>query len=241
MLFIFSISLNAQNASDILNKVDSIQKNYQTMKFEAIMKIQSGNRALTKNFYGFLNDKEDKAFMEYTNPQDRGTRYLKLKNDMWIYIADAQDVLKLSGHLLRDGMMGSDISYDDMMKQGSYASQYNAVSVSSTNFEGKDVYLLVLDAKNESDVNYVRQDLYVDKNNYYVQKVVMYAKGRNKERAIKEFILSDYVKVGTLNMPKTLIAKDLRKRNSSTKITYDKMEIDISIDDKIFTRAYLEN
>ena len=246
IIFIFLLTLLsninafAQNATEILKQVDNAQKNFNTMTFTGAMKITSGNRNLEKNFFGFLDDNKDSSFMEYTNPSDNGTRYLKLDQDMWIYIPDAGDVLKLSGHLLRDSMMGSDISYDDMLDQGNLSKNYNAESVTTTNLDGKDVYFLVIKKKEGSTVNYERQDLYVDKNNYLINKMVMYAKGRETDRAIKEFALSDYKKFGNLNMATKLVVRDLRKRNSSTIIIYDKIEINSQIDKKVFTRSYLE-
>ena len=246
IIFIFLLTLListnafAQNATEILKQVDNTQKNFNTMSFTGAMKITSGSRNLEKSFFGFLDDSKDSSFMEYTNPSDNGIRYLKLGQDMWIYIPDAGDVLKLSGHLLRDSMMGSDISYDDMLDQGNLSDNYNAESVTSTNLDGKDVYLLVIKKKEGSTVNYERQDLYVDKNNYLINKMVMYAKGRETDRAIKEFILTDYKKYGNLNMATKLVVRDLRKRNSSTTITYDKIEINSQIDKKVFTRSYLE-
>ena len=240
LILVSNINASAQNATEILKQVDNAQKNFNTMSFTGAMKITSGSRHLEKNFFGFLDDNKDSSFMEYTNPSDNGTRYLKLDKDMWIYIPDAGDVLKLSGHLLRDSMMGSDISYDDMLDQGRLSENYNAESVTTTNLDGKDVYLLIIKKKKGSTVNYERQDLYVDKNNYLINKMVMYAKGRETDRPIKEFILSDYKKYGNLNMATKLVVRDLRKRNSSTTIIYNKIEINLQIDKKVFTRSYLE-
>lgn len=240
LILLTNINVFAQNATDILKRVDNAQKNFNTMEFTATMRISSGSRNLVKNFFGFLDDNKDSSFMEYTNPEDNGSRYLKLNQDMWIYIPDAGDVLKLSGHLLRDGMMGSDISYDDMLDQGNLTKNYTAESVTSTNLDGKDVYLLVIKKKEGSTVNYERQDLYVNKNNYLINKMVMYAKGRKSDRAIKEFVLSDYKRVGSLDMATRLVVRDLRKRNSSTTVIYDEIKINMQIEKKVFTRAYLE-
>ena len=241
LLLLLSISpIYGQNADQILKRVDAAQKNFKSLSFSAKMEIESGSRRLSKDFYGVLDDGEDKSFMEYTNPQDNGTRYLKLQNDMWIYLPDAQDILKLSGHLLRDSMMGSDISYDDMLDQGTLSDRYDTQSLSSTNINGIDYYLLTIYAKEGKDITYIKQDLYVQKNNDLIFKVVMYAKGRKEERAIKEFESADYLKVGNIHFAQTVKVRDLRKKNSQTIITYSDLKLDIPIDPKMFTRAYLE-
>ena len=240
LLLLFVAPTFSQDANGILKKVDATQADFNSMEFKATMEIQSGSRNLSKDFFGFINDPEDKSFMEYTNPQDKGTRYLKLQKDMWIYIPDAQDVLKISGHLLRDSMMGSDISYNDMLDQGSYSSKYNAESLISTNYNGVDHYLLSIIAKDDNIASYVKQDLYVEKKSFLISKVVMYAKGRKEPRAVKEFMMEDYINLGRLQMPQKMIAKDLRKKNSQTTINYTELKIDVPLNDRIFTRAYLE-
>ncbi len=237
---VLASSLFSQSAQSVFDEVNTRGRDFSTMRFEANMEINSRGRVLTKTFFGFLDDSIDASFMEYTNAQDAGTRYLKLGSDMWIYIPDAGDVLKLSGHLLRDSMMGSDISYDDMADQGSFEEEYMPEKLGSDFFEGKEVYVLTIRAKDENKATYVRQDLYIEKESFNVLKSVMFATGRNEDRAIKEFIMKDYEEVGSLSMPMTLEVIDLRKKNSKTIVLYTDIEVDVLVDSDIFTRAYLE-
>lgn len=245
-LFFFStffvpINLYAITAEELLDKVDIVQRDYDSLYFEAAMEIISGSRQLSKDYYGYLDDKDSKSFMEFTNPQDQGTRYLKINDDLWIYLPDAQDTIKISGHLLRDGVMGSDISYDDILNQGAYNKEYTPESLETVELDEQDVYKLTIIAIDDATTSYAKQDLYVDKNNYQVYKVTLYAKGRKGYRAIKEFKLKDYQKVGKLTMPMIFEASDLRKKNSLTRVTYTKLKPDVKLDQKMFTRSYLED
>ncbi|MGL5253716.1 MAG: outer membrane lipoprotein-sorting protein [Brevinema sp.] len=224
----------------VLKRVDEAQRDYKTFGFKSEMTIENNGRRLIKNTFGVARTSDESAFIEYTNPQDRGTRYLKLNKDMWIYSPDAQDVLKISGHLLRDSMMGSDISYNDMMERGSYAESYTPKELSSTNIDGANLWMLVLEAKNDS-VSYARQDLFLNKNDYLIRKTIMYAKGRNSDRPVKEFDFDNYQKIGNVNIAMLMKARDLRKKNSQTSITYSDIKLDVPVDAKTFTRAYLEN
>lgn len=241
VLLFLSTSVFAQTKEEVFERINTESKEFSTMYFEAEMEITSRGRTLTKNFYGYLDDTTDSSFMEYTNSADEGTRYLKLENDMWIYLPDAGDVLKLSGHLLRDSMMGSDISYDDMMNQGSLADEYYPESLTTVSLDGNDVFLLAIKAKDADDSTYIRQDVYINKEDYTIAKLVMFAQGRNEDRAIKEFSMGNYKKIGNLNMATEMEVVDLRKKNSKTVVRYTETEIDIPIDEKMFTRAYLEN
>ncbi|MGL5721934.1 MAG: outer membrane lipoprotein-sorting protein [Brevinema sp.] len=240
LLSFIPILIGAQDTpASVLARVDTAQRDYKTFGFKSEMTIENSGRKLVKNTFGVARTSDESAFIEYTNPQDRGTRYLKLNKDMWIYSPDAQDVLKISGHLLRDSMMGSDISYNDMMERGAYADSYTPKELSTTNINGNNLWLLVLEAKNDS-VSYARQDLFLNKGDYLVRKTIMYAKGRNSDRPIKEFDFDNYQKFGTVSISMQMKARDLRKKNSQTVVTYSDIKLDAPVEAKTFTRAYLE-
>jgi hypothetical protein len=43
---------------------------------------------------------------------------LRLENQLWIYSPSTDRNIQNSGHMLRQSVMGSDLSYEDMLKQG---------------------------------------------------------------------------------------------------------------------------
>lgn len=240
-LFVLSLTLYTQEtAESLLDKVDKVQRNYKTFSFNAMMEINNRGRKLVKTFNGQIQTEGSKAFMEYTNPQDRGSRYLKLDQDMWIYMPAAQDVLKISGHLLRDGVMGSDMSYNDILDLGSYNIKYEATLISDSTYEGKEVYILTVTAKDDT-ASYAKIDMTVDKKKYLIYKMIMYAKGRDGDRAIKEFTMDDYKNFSGINVAMYMTVKDLRKKDSQTVMTYQEVKVNPDIKSEVFTRSYLEH
>ncbi|MGL4560857.1 MAG: outer membrane lipoprotein-sorting protein [Brevinema sp.] len=241
LLLFVQVSIYSLTPEQLLEIVDKNHRNYETLNFKATMDIKSKLQELSKTFNGTVMTKNstENSFMEYTNPQDRGTRYLKLNQDLWIYIPDAQDVLKISGHLLRDSMMGSDISYDDILDQSAYATKYTPTEIINTNLSDDAMYMLTLIAKNNS-VSYAQIDMFVDKKNNFIRKIIMYAKGRDTNRPIKEFEMNEYKQFDELFIATKLTVRDLRKKNSMTMITYHDLQINPTIDPKIFTRVNLE-
>ena len=51
--------------------------------------------------------RREESFVEFTNPEDKGVRYLKTDKNLWMYFPVEQETVKISGHLLKEGMMGS--------------------------------------------------------------------------------------------------------------------------------------
>ena len=60
----------------------------------------------------------DLAFTEYLSPpREKGTKMLKLGDKLWTYSPQTDRVIQISGHMLRQSVMGSDMSYNDMMEE----------------------------------------------------------------------------------------------------------------------------
>ncbi|MEK7767905.1 MAG: outer membrane lipoprotein-sorting protein, partial [bacterium] len=74
-----------------------------------------GRRTRTYELVSFARGEEDAAIEYVHPPRDKGTRMLKLAGELWIYLPAVDRVQKISGHMLRQGMMGSDLSYEDLM------------------------------------------------------------------------------------------------------------------------------
>ena len=60
----------------------------------------------------------DKAFTEYISPpREAGTKMLKDGDKLWTYSPQTDRVIQISGHMMRQSVMGSDMSYNDMMEE----------------------------------------------------------------------------------------------------------------------------
>jgi outer membrane lipoprotein-sorting protein len=226
--------LYAQSAREIIKKIDANQL-FDTEKFSMKMVIEKGKQKLVKTFYGYGKHMGDQSFMEFTNPEDRGVKYLKIADELWIYFPDADDIMKISGHMLRQGMMGSDISYEDMMRQEEFEKTYDVLLKADENIRGFACYVIEMNAR-VKDALYSRQILYVDKNTYVPLKIEMYAKGGRLLKTMEQF---NIVKAGNRHLAKKIVIKDLRKKDSSTTVEVLEMQFNTQIPEGVFTRRNL--
>lgn len=112
LLFLFMISLNiwALSSSEILKKVD-YNMTPTTVKYDGKMVIHQGSSVLTKEMKVIAKG-ADLGLIEFMSPaRDKGTKFLRTDSLLYIYFPSAGKTQKLSGHMLRQGMMGSDLSY----------------------------------------------------------------------------------------------------------------------------------
>ena len=135
------ISAQALSAEEILVRVDANQV-YSTIYYEGRMEIVSGTRSKVKTMKAWAEG-EGKAFIEFTNPEDRGKKMLKLKDNLWMYFPSERDTVKISGAMLHQGIMGSDFSYQDAMNSEAFDDLYRQHH-GFGNPRGQDCYVLEL-------------------------------------------------------------------------------------------------
>ena len=72
----------------------------------------------------------NESFTEYlAPPRDRGTKMLKLGDQLWTYFPESDRTIRISGHMLRQSVMGSDLSYEDLMEDPRLGVLYAATIV----------------------------------------------------------------------------------------------------------------
>jgi outer membrane lipoprotein-sorting protein len=223
------VGAQEMDAAAILARVDSNQA-YATIRYEGTMEIRSGSRTKTKAMLAWAEGSE-KALIEFTNPEDRGVRMLKLGKNLWMYFPSERDTVKISGALLRQGLMGSDFSYEDMMESESLKRLYTASLVGKEAVEGRDCYVLQLASK-AGDVSYATRKLWVDTERFVVAKAELYAKSGMLLKVSRTLAVQ---KIGSRYFPSSVEFSDALKKNSRTVVTMTSLTLDAPIDAAAFS------
>lgn len=228
-------SFAAETAESIIRRIDD-NRVYTTEKFTATMIITKGRQKLTKTFFGYGMKKGNQAFMEFTNAEDKGVKYLKIGDELWIYFPDADDVMKISGHMLRQGMMGSDLSYEDMLRNESLEEDYQAVLLPDQVVRDRKCYVVELTAK-KPDLPYEKQKLFVDQEHFLPLNLELYARGGRLLKKMSEY---DIKKAGNRWVAAKITIQDMRKQNTETTMQFEEMVFDQEVPKDVFTKGYLK-
>ncbi len=177
------------------------------------------------------------AFTEYLSPpREAGTKMLKTKDKLWTYSPQTDRIIQISGHMLRQSVMGSDMSYTDMMEDRALLDMYEATLEGSEMIDGRKHWILYLDAK-VSDVSYPKRRSWVDAEYLLPMKEELYAKSG---KLLKSSSIEGVMKVDGRWFPKGFIYKDELKRNSKgTQWIIDTIEFDVDIPASRFSKASL--
>jgi outer membrane lipoprotein-sorting protein len=138
--------------------------------------------------------------------------------------------------MLRQTMMGSDFSYDDMMENKKLKELYDIQLTGSDTAFGKECYVLDLNAKTE-EVAYARRKLWIDKESFIPRKVELYAKSG---RLLKEIGITDFQRIGDRNYPTRIRMVNKLRQNTYSEMVLTDIQLDAEIPQKTFTKAYLE-
>ena len=179
----------------------------------------------------------DLGFTEYLSPpREAGTKMLKLGDKLWTYSPQTDRVIQISGHMLRQSVMGSDMSYNDMMEDRPIEELYSATIEGSVEIDGRDHWIMVLDAKVKG-LSYPKRRSWIDKEYLLPIKEELYAKSG---KLLKTASLHGIKKVQERWFPSKFVYKDELKRNSKgTEWIIDNIEFNKKIPDSRFSKALL--
>jgi outer membrane lipoprotein-sorting protein len=138
--------------------------------------------------------------------------------------------------MLKQSVMGSDLSYEDMMDDRKLEEVYNAKVIASEVFMGRTCWVLELNAK-VSDAAYAKQKTWIDAERYVPLKQEMMAKSG---KLLKRVTLSNVQKVSGRWYPKKMNYKDMLKSGKGTDFEVVTIQFNPTIPAHIFTKASLK-
>ena len=176
------------------------------------------------------------SYTEYLAPaREKGTKMLKLKDMLWEYSPSTDRTIMISGHMLRQSVMGSDLSYEDMMEDPHLPNLYSATITSSEVVYGRECWVLDLKAKKE-DIAYDHRQVWVDKERYILLRENLYASGG---KLLKTVDVREVMRVQNHWLAKLVLYKDVLKEGEGTEFHIDSVTLDAEIPDYLFSKAAL--
>lgn len=179
---------------------------------------------------------DDMSFTEYLAPaREKGTKMLKVGDQLWMYSPQSDRTIRIAGHMLRQSMMGSDLSYEDMMEDQRLVDVYNAVVTGSDTIEGRDCWVMDLTAGDDNTAYYSRK-IWVDKTRLIPLRENRYAKSG---KLLKTMRIVEVFQVERRWYPKKMIFKDELSSGEGTEFIIDDIAFNVSIPPELFTKASL--
>ena len=180
---------------------------------------------------------EDKSFSEYLDPpRERGIKMLKLGDQLWTYYPSTDRTILIAGHMLRQSVMGSDLSYEDMMEDPVLRNSYDAKVDGEETIQERSCWVLQLTAK-KPDVAYFSRKLWVDTERFVVLREERFARGG---KLLKTADVRSVRQVEGRWIPDRLLFRDVLQSGEGTEFVLTDIQLDAAIPETVFSKASLK-
>ena len=215
------------SAEEIMERVD--ENHYiDSARVESKLIIKDRGREIVKEMETYIEsyNQTSNSLSEFLNPEDRGTRYLKLGDEIWMYFRDAEDLVSISGHMMRQGMMGSDFSYEDIMESEQLTDFYKFELKEENTINDIDVYVISATARESAEVSYYQRQIWVDQERFIVLREELYSTGG---RLLKQMETEQVKEFDERWYPVEIIMNDKLREDSKTIYKINEIDFDYEI------------
>ena len=232
--FLFGVESNLV-IDEIIKKIDSnLNSKNRVIKSKMIVHGRRVSRTIeSKSWIVGIN----KAFTEYLSPaRESGSKMLKIDDRLYTYTPQTDRIIQISGHMLRQSVMGSDMSYNDILEDKPLNDIYTAILEGEDIIDERACYIIYLDASVEG-LAYPKRRAWVDKEYYLPIKEELYAKSG---QLLKSTSMGGIKMIQGRWFPSIFIFKDeLKKGSRGTEWIIDEIEFDVEIPESIFLKSNL--
>ena len=235
-LQLISTDLYAISAKEIIQKSeDKVRGNTSRALYEITIKTRRWTRTLKTEMYE--NRKQRKSFSVILAPKkDAGNRFLLIKQNMWHYVPDIQQTIKISPSMMLDSWMGSDFSNDDIVKESSILVDYTHKIIGNETVEGHKCFKIELSPKPDAAVVWGKIIYYARENDYLPVKEEFY----NEHNVLKKVMnCSEFRKMHDRVIPTLYTMKTVSKKDQYTQMKIEKILFNIPIKSRIFSKQNL--
>ena len=233
---VFGFTVTVANADEIIKKSETRLKgktSYSEIKITTIRPKYT--REMTVKTWTKGTDYSVTLIL--SPAKDEGTVFLKRKNEIWNYIPSIDRLVKMPPSMLSQSWMGTDIKNDDLLENSSLVDDYNKKIVATEEIEGYPCYKIELTPKEDVNSIWGQITMWISKADYMQMKVKYY--DEDKE-LVNTFYGRSVKLIGGLKMPTENSIVPANKKGNKTKILTTKRQINIEVNDNIFTTQYMK-
>ena len=206
-------------------------------KTELILTVQKKRRTKEYQLSVYQDKSSGVGSAEFHSPtRDRGTKFLRKKEALWMYLPSIEKTKRIAGHMLNKGIMGSDLSYEELLLQQDWAKEYEAEQNQDTIEQGLACFHVTLYARKDSMFD-AKRILWIEKEHFVPIKEQVYD---SSGQLFKEWIRKDLRLVDSQWIPFIQEIQNKRLSANKTTITIQTIKIAPDLSKDFFSHRWLE-
>ena len=182
---------------------------------------------------------KDYSLMRILKPlKEKGTSTLKAKNDLYTYLKKTDRTIKITSAMMGGSWMGSHFTNDDLVRHTRLERDFDITLDSKTLDAGSTIYRFTLIPKKDAVVVWGKEVIEVRKSDLQPLKQTFFDE---KLKPVRELTFSDYEKNGDRLMPMKMVMTPLDGSGEYTKVTWDNIDFNASIQKSFFSIQNLKS
>lgn len=173
LFFSFITICNAQSAYEIIKKSDELTRGKSSESVITMTIIRPDwSRSISMKSWAIGTEY---SLTLITEPvRDKGTVFLKRKNEIWNWVPTIGRSVKLPPSMMMQSWMGSDFTNDDLVRESSILEDYSHEIVGEEELNGTKVWKIELTPKPEAAVVWGKVLTWISKQEYHQLKTEFY-------------------------------------------------------------------
>lgn len=228
-------ALAAPTAEELLRAIDDNLAFGTRISDAKMVVVKAGGATDLKELKIWARGQTDSYIEFIAPPRDKGVKYLKLEDNLYMFLPSTEKVVKISGHLLRQNLMDSDFSYEDMLESRRLVENYAATLIGEETRDGEAVWVLDLAAKRDG-LAYHRRKLWVSKRTNLPVLEQRFAKSG---APLKEYTTAKPLAHGKRFYPGVMGMRDKLKEGTETRLEMTNITFDAELPERLFSRRNL--
>lgn len=229
LLILGALPLYAITAEEIIRRMEDNQVHDSAYsEGRMIINDRFGEKVTT---FKSWSEGDEKSLIEFTSREERGQKILRTDDEIYLFFPDAAEIIRLQGAALRDSVLGSDLSYEDMTGDKGLLDSYSVKLLGTETVNGEECYKVEMTATSR-DVPYPKEIAWIDTVLFVGRKVHKFSLSG---KLLKEMVMEKYTTQKGKIFPTEFVMQDKMKRNSSTRFVIEEIEIGADIPRNTFS------
>jgi outer membrane lipoprotein-sorting protein len=238
VFFLFSTPAFAgePTAKEILDRIDKMWRG-ESSSGEVTMEIVTAHwqRSLTMDVWSLG---KEYSLVKITAPlKEKGVATLKVEKNIWNYLPKINRVIKIPGSMMMASWMGSHFTNDDLVKESTFVDDYTYRLSFSGLRGGQFIYEIECIPKPEAAVVWGKVVIIVLKEDLIPLKELFYDEDGTLMRTMT---FSEVRSFGRRTVPSVTTLVPADKPDELTRITYNRLQFGIDVDEEFFSLRNLK-
>jgi outer membrane lipoprotein-sorting protein len=178
---------------------------------------------------------DDDALIVIRSPaREAGAATLRTEEGLWNYAPRADRLIRIPSGLLADSWMGSHFTNDDLMRETSFLDDYDA-SLAGVERDGVRYLEATLTPKPDAPVVWSRLVYFILPEDWIPVRAEYY----DEDELMRTMIFEEIQTISGKKIPMRMILQPEDQSDERTIVEYLELELDIPVDDQLFTRQGL--